>query len=87
VRVRFPELSKERREELVKHIRKLAEDRRIEIRHARDEANKDIERGFREGDITEDQKFKLKREVQKHVDAEQDRIDELVARKEREVFE
>lgn len=87
IRVKLPELSKERREELVKHIRRLAEDRRIEVRHARDEANKEIERGFREGEITEDQKFKLKGEVQKHIDAEQDRIGNLVAQKEKEVLE
>ena len=44
IHVRLPELSQERREELGKHVRRLSEDRRIELRHVRDEANKSVQR-------------------------------------------
>lgn len=87
VRVRLPELSEERREELVKHTKRLAEDHRIQIRHARDEANKLVQQGFSDGEITEDGKFSLKKEIQEHVDAANKLIDSLVEKKEAEIRE
>ena len=68
VRLFLPELSEERREEFVRHVKKISEQHRIELRHARDEANKEIKKKEEDGELTEDEKFKVKEEVQKVVD-------------------
>jgi ribosome recycling factor len=87
VRISLPELSSERREELSKQTKKIAEVHRIEVRHARDEANKTIEREFGEGVLTEDQKFKLKEQVQKETERTNLEIESKVAEKVREIME
>ncbi|MDO8469800.1 MAG: ribosome recycling factor [bacterium] len=87
VRVRLPELSEERREELVKHTKRLAEDHRIQIRHARDEANKSVQQGFSDGEVPEDRKFMFKDQIQEAVDTANKLIDSLVEKKEGEIRE
>lgn len=69
VRVSFPELSSERREQLVKHAKSKLEEARTTVRVARDESWKEIQEREREGTLTEDDKFKLKEDLQKKVDA------------------
>ncbi|MCK9186965.1 MAG: ribosome-recycling factor [Candidatus Colwellbacteria bacterium] len=75
VRLTMPELSKERKEELVKLIRSIAEENRIKMRSVRDKTVKEINA------YPEDQKFKAKNDLQKLVDAFNDRIDNLVEEK------
>ena len=87
VRISLPELSAERREELSKQTKHIAEEHRIEVRHVRDEANKRIEREFGEGELTEDQKFKLKETVQKETEKTNADIEALIARKVQEIME
>lgn len=81
VRVSLPELSEERREELVRHVRKVAENYRIQIRHFRDEANKAIQKAEAEGDLDEDGKFKLKSKVQEETDGANEDIEKSVEAK------
>ncbi|MDP3975087.1 MAG: ribosome recycling factor [Candidatus Jorgensenbacteria bacterium] len=69
IRIFLPELSLERRRELTKYVSQIVEEHRIKVRHARDEANKKIHKLLDDGEITEDQKFKLKEDVQKATDA------------------
>lgn len=85
LRVKFPELTSERREQLLKTAKQKLEDARVSVRAARDEAIKDIEVQLKNGDITEDDKFRMKDEVQKEVDATNKKLEELFARKEEEV--
>ena len=87
IRLNLPELSGERREELIKHIRRLAEDHRIQIRHERDGVNKKIERVFDEGEISEDGKFKFKEEIQKQIDKINDDIETMLSVKIEEISE
>ncbi len=87
VRVFLPELSAERREEFIKHVKKTAEQYRIEIRHARDEANKDIERRENESEITEDERFKEREDVQKTVDGGNEDIEKFLEEKIAEIKE
>lgn len=68
VRIFLPELSDERRKELVKYVGTVAEEHRIKVRHARDEANKRVTHALDAGEITEDQKFRLKEDIQKATD-------------------
>ncbi len=85
IRMFLPELSEERREELAKHIRKLSETARISIRGLREDANKEVQRAFDAKDITEDDRFKIREEIQKHTDAANRSIEDSVAQKIAEV--
>jgi len=87
IHVRLPELSSERREELAKQVKRIAEEHRIEVRHVRDEGNKAVEREFEANSVTEDQKFKLKELIQKEVERTNGEIESLVAAKVREIME
>lgn len=68
VRVSFPELTSERREQLVKFAKQKLEEARTTVRLSRDESWKEIQEREREGTLTEDDKFMLKEELQKRVD-------------------
>jgi ribosome recycling factor len=85
VRVSFPALTTERRAELVKMARGRLEDARIALRGARDDVWSDIQKATREGDIPEDDKFRLKDEMQKMIDEANRRLEETTTRKEGEI--
>lgn len=85
IRIHLPELTQERRQELIKRVKQIAENYRIQIRHCRDEVNKFIQASFEKKEIAEDRKFKLKEEVQKEVDKINDEIEEVVAFKINEI--
>lgn len=85
VRVTFPELTGERRQELIKAAKGKLEEARAGVRVARDEVWKDIQEQEREGTITEDDKFRLKDELQKRVDAANDKLEQAFKHKETEM--
>lgn len=87
VRVHLPELSEERRAELARYAKQVAEQHRIKLRHLRDEANKRAQKLCDDGGVDEDKKFKLKEEIQKHTDAANKAIDEALAAKVKEINE
>lgn len=87
VRIPIPLLTEERRREFVRVLNKLAEEGRIAIRHARQEANKGIRRAQQSNEISEDEAHRLTEEVQKMTDEFVGRIDQLLAAKEQEVME
>ncbi len=81
VRFQLPPLTAERREELAKLAKAIAEKIRIRLRGARDEANKEVATLFEAKELSEDQKFKAKKQVQEITDNTNRGIDELVAKK------
>ncbi len=85
VRVTFPELTSDRRVQLMKLAKAKLEEARVAVRKARDEVMKEIDAQEKEGDIGEDEKFRLKEEVQKKVDGANKGLDEMIARKESEI--
>lgn len=85
VRVTFPELTGERRQELIKVAKGKLEEARAGVRVARDEVWKDIQEQEREGTITEDDKFRLKDELQKKVDAANEKLEQTFKHKESEM--
>lgn len=85
VRVTFPELTGERREQLIKLAKAKLEDARTTVRLARDEAWKDIQAQEAENAITEDDKFRLKEEMQKKIDAANADLEKLFDKKEAEM--
>lgn len=87
IRVPIPALTQERRKEMVKTLHRLAEEGRVAIRHARQEANKDIKRLQGEHEISEDDARKQTDEVQKLTDSYIQKIEQLLKSKEAEVME
>lgn len=85
IRVTFPELTAERREQLVKVAKGKLEEARTTVRGARDEAWKDIQEKEREGTLTEDDKFRLKEELQKKIDKANEDLEKAFEGKEKEM--
>ncbi|MCM8792325.1 MAG: ribosome recycling factor [Candidatus Omnitrophica bacterium] len=87
IRLSIPPLSRERREELAKLIKKMAEEGRISLRTIRHTAKETIEKLEKDKIISEDDKFRGFDELQKLVDKYTSQIDEILKNKEREIFE
>ena len=85
VRVIFPELTSERREILVKQAHKKLEEARISLRTERDEVWGQIQDQQKAGDISEDEKFQAKDDMQKLVDDIQKEFDSMTSEKESEI--
>lgn len=85
IRVTFPDLTSERRAELVKVAKGKLEEARARIRVARDEAWKGIQEAEKEGGMGEDEKFRLKDEMQKKVDAGNEALEKAFEAKEKEM--
>ncbi|MFA6158157.1 MAG: ribosome recycling factor [Candidatus Paceibacterota bacterium] len=86
VRVSFPELTGERRVEIVKSTKEKLEQAKIQIRKLRDEANSDIDALEKEGGMGEDEKFRFKADVQKLVDEANKKLADLMDKKEKEIL-
>ena len=87
VRIPIPPLTEERRKELAKLAKKMAEDRKISIRNLRRESNDILKELKKEKEITEDEYYKSQDDVQKITDDFIKKIDEITAQKEKEILE
>ena len=87
IRVPIPALNEERRKEMVKLLHKIAEEGRIAVRHARQEANKQIKARENAHEIGADEAHREMDEVQKLTDEYIGKIDQLLKAKEEEVLE
>lgn len=85
LRVAFPELTSERREQLTKLAKSKLEEARISVRAIRDEVMKDIDAKQKAGEMSEDEKFAKKDVVQKDIDAKNRDLEQLFAVKESEL--
>lgn len=85
LRVIFPELTSERRTQLLKLAKSKLEDARVSVKSARDEEMKDLERKFKATEISEDDKFSLKEKIQKQVEDCNAKLESLYMRKEKEL--
>jgi ribosome recycling factor len=86
IRLVFPELSQERRQEFVKLIKKMAEDGRVAIRHVRRDAMEQLKKHAHDSGITEDQEKQAEKDLQKLTDQYTAKIDEHVTHKEKEIM-
>lgn len=84
IRLAFPELTEERRKELIRHVRNLAEDGRIAIRNVRRHAKDAIEK---EEHVSEDDIHRAEKDLQEMTDRYIARLDELLEHKEAELLE
>jgi ribosome recycling factor len=87
IRIPVPQLNEERRKDMVKQLGKLAEEGRVAVRHARQEANKDIKKRQAAHEISEDDAHRQTDQVQKLTDEFIGKIDQLLKTKEHEVME
>lgn len=87
IRISIPPLTEERRKELAKHAKKLGEECKISLRNLRREANELFKQLKTDKDISEDQFHKSQAEVQKITDEYVKEIDEVIAKKEKEIME
>lgn len=87
IRIPVPALNEERRRELVKHCKHVAEEGRVAVRNIRRDANDHIKKGLKEHQISEDQEKEAHDKIQKMTDDYIRQIDDLVAKKEKEVME
>ncbi|GAA5415136.1 ribosome-recycling factor [Paraliobacillus ryukyuensis] len=87
VRINIPALTAERRKELVKLVGKYAEESKVQIRNIRRDANDQLKKEEKDGDITEDDLRGFQDDVQTQTDKHIEEIDSLVKEKEKEMME
>ncbi len=87
IRISIPQLTEERRKELVKQVKKTCEDYRVNIRNSRREALDQFKKLKKDKDISEDDLFKYQDEAQKETDNFVKLIDDALIQKEKEVME
>ncbi len=87
IRVKFPDLTHERRETLNKVVRQKREEARVSLRTEREEIWDDIQKKEKSGDISEDEKFRFKDEMQRLVEEFGKELDDMTVNKEREILE
>ena len=86
IRLAFPQLTEERRRELVKVAKHKAEEARVTVREDRRKARKDLDGLEKDGDISKDDLERVEKELEKHTHGVIAEIDELLAHKERELL-
>jgi ribosome recycling factor len=87
IRLPIPQLTEERRKELVKVVRHRAEEGRIAVRNVRRDTMRHLEELVRNGDVGDDEERRAEERTQKLTDEHVHRIDELLKRKEAEIME
>ena len=86
IRLSFPELNEERRKELVKDIKKMAEEAKVAIRSVRREGIDEFKKRQKEALITEDDLRTAEEDIQKITDKKLEEIDNITANKEKEIM-
>jgi ribosome recycling factor len=87
IRISIPPLTEERRNELVKVARKMGEDAKVAIRNVRRDANDEIKKMEKAGEISEDDARRAQDEIQKLTDKTIKDVDQVVSAKEKEIME
>ena len=87
LRIPVPPLTEERRKDLVKLAGKYAEQQKIAVRNVRRDANDDLKKAEKAGEISQDEQKKMEADVQKDTDAAIKRIDETLKAKEVEIMQ
>jgi ribosome recycling factor len=87
IRLPIPQLTEERRKELVKVVRQLAEEGRVAVRNVRRDVMHHLKELVRAGDVGDDEERRAEERAQKLTDDHTAKIDELLKRKEEEIME
>ncbi len=86
IRLAFPELNEERRKEIVKEIKKIAEDAKVSIRSVRREGIDEAKKLQKDNEMTEDELKSAEDQIQKITDSKIAEVDKILAEKEKEVM-
>lgn len=87
LRLNFPPLTEERRKELVRMVKKMAEDGRISIRNIRRDVRKELESAEKDNDLSADELTRAEKDLDKLTHESEARVDEALATKEEELLE
>lgn len=87
IRIAIPQLTEERRREIVKHVHKRGEEAKIALRNIRRDGNDEMKKIEKEEHISEDETKRSIDEIQKTTDSYIKKVDEIIAHKEEEVME
>lgn len=87
IRLQIPALTEERRKDLIKVMRKMAEEYRVAIRNERRDAVEQLKKSEKSGNLTEDDRKTGEQDIQKLTDSHVKKVDELLAAKERDILE
>ncbi|MEK6774220.1 MAG: ribosome recycling factor [Bdellovibrionota bacterium] len=86
IRLRVPDLTEERRKDLAKQVKKIAEDSRVAVRMSRRDANDEVKKALKDKAISEDENKKLESDIQKMTDDYIKKIDGLAEEKEKSIL-
>lgn len=87
IRLPIPQLTEERRKDLVKQAKRLGEEAKISVRNSRRDANESIKKGEKDHSVSEDESHRAQDDVQKLTDKFIEQIDEILNKKEIEIME
>jgi ribosome recycling factor len=87
IRISIPALTEERRRDLVKLVKKYAEESKVAVRNVRRDGNDDLKKLEKNGEITEDELRSLTDDIQKLTDESINKIDSVAKEKEKEIME
>ena len=87
IRLRIPDLTEERRKELIKILKNMGEKGKISIRNIRREANEDLKKKLKDKIISEDDNKKFEKNIQKLTDSNIENVDKILSEKEKEILQ
>ena len=87
IRLRIPDLTEERRKDLIKILKNMGEKTKIAIRNIRREANEDLKKKLKEKEISEDENKNFEKNIQKLTDHNIGNIDKMLLDKEKEILQ
>ena len=87
IRLNLPELTEEKRKELVRELKKRGEKYRVDVRSSRRAAMEELKKAVKEKEMSEDEQKKLNEEIQKITDQFIDQIEQILTAKEKEIME
>ena len=87
IRLVFPQLTEERRKELTKQVKKYGEDAKVAVRNVRRDAVDFVKKTQKKGEMTEDDQKKAEKDIQELTDKYIKKIDEMCAKKDKELME
>ena len=87
IRLRIPDLTEERRKDLIKVLKNMSEKSKISIRNIRREANEELKKKLKDKNISEDQNKNFEKIIQKITDTSIEKIDQITSEKEKEIIQ
>ena len=87
IRLRIPDLTEERRKDLIKVLKNMSEKSKISIRNIRREANEELKKKLKDKNISEDQNKNFEKIIQKITDTSIEKVDQITSDKEKEIIQ